>query len=86
MLPRRTRAIDCRLHHLIRGETLRGLPLQAFAFWKTGRLAKTGSMVALSAAGVMGLLTLLRFWHLRRVSPTQQILDHVVGAVARKSA
>jgi hypothetical protein len=59
---------------LFRGETLRGLLLNAYAFWKLGQLALIGSMAAFALAGIMFVLTILGFWHLRRVSPTEQVL------------
>ena len=58
---------------LFRGETLRGLLLNAFAFWKLGQLALIGSIVAFALAGIMGLLSILGFWHLRKVPPTKQV-------------
>jgi hypothetical protein len=59
---------------LFRGETLRGLLLNAYAFWKLGQLALIGSMVAFVLAGIMLVLTILGFWHLRHVAPTEEIL------------
>jgi hypothetical protein len=59
---------------LFRGETLRGLLLNAFAFWKVGQIAKLGSFVAFGLAAVMALLTILGFWHLRKESPAGEIL------------
>lgn len=57
---------------LFRGETLRGLLLNAFAFWKIGQLARIGSMAAFAAASVMGLMTSLGIWHIRRDSPRER--------------
>jgi len=77
---------------LFRGETLRGLLLNAYAFDKMGQLAKIGSIVAFALAGVMFLLSVLGFWHVRRVSPKQEFLAPPVAvsrsgrAPARKSA
>jgi hypothetical protein len=59
---------------LFRGETLRGLLLNAFAFWKMGQLALIGSIAAFILAGLMGIFTVLGFWHLRRANPTEQLL------------
>ena len=59
---------------LFRGETLRGLLLNAYAFWKLGQIALIAGIGAFVAAGVMALLTILGFWHLRRVSPTGEFL------------
>lgn len=59
---------------LFRGETLRGLLLNAYAFWQFGQLAKLGSIIAFSLAGVMALMTALGFWHVRRTSPRERFL------------
>jgi hypothetical protein len=59
---------------VFRGETLRGLLLNGFAFWKLGQIAKLGAFVAWILAAVMAALSILGFWHLRRVSPEQEIL------------
>jgi hypothetical protein len=59
---------------LFRGETLRGLLLNAYAFWKIGQIALFASIGAFVLAGVMLILTVLGFWHLRRASPTEELL------------
>jgi hypothetical protein len=61
---------------LFRGETLRGLLLNAYAFWKIGQIALVASIASFALAGVMLVLTILGFWHLRRASPTQ---EHMAG-------
>jgi hypothetical protein len=58
---------------VFKGETLRGLLLQAYAFWKVGQIALVAAIAAFAAAGIMGILTILGFWHLRRVSPTEEM-------------
>ena len=58
---------------LFRGETLRGLLLNAYAFWKFGQLALIGAIAAFAMAAIMFVLTVLGFWHLRRVSPAEEI-------------
>ncbi|HLF70325.1 MAG TPA: hypothetical protein VI541_05155 [Actinomycetota bacterium] len=59
---------------LFRGETLRGLLLNAYAFWKIGQLARLGSIAAFSVGGIMLILTGLGFWHSRRASPADEVL------------
>src|SRR6266542_1988747 len=59
---------------LFRGETLRGLLLNAYAFWKVGQIALVASIASFALAGVMLLLTVLGFWHLRRVGPTEELM------------
>jgi hypothetical protein len=59
---------------LFRGTMLRGVLLDAYAFWTFGRIALLAGIVAFAFAGVMAILTILGFWHLRRVSPTEELL------------
>ena len=51
---------------LFKGETLRGLLLNAYAFWTVGMIAQIASFVAFTAAGIMAILTLLGFWHMAK--------------------
>ena len=76
--------LQAQVQTLFRGETLRGLLLNAYAFWKVGQIALIGSIVAFAMAVVMAILTILGFWHLRRVSPATEFLAPV--EVPRKSA
>jgi hypothetical protein len=65
---------------LFRGETLRGLLLNAYAFWKIGQIALLASIASFALAAVMLALTILGFWHLRRVSPTEELMASHVDA------
>lgn len=56
---------------LFRGETLRGLLLNAYGWWFVGRLAFWGGVAALVAAGAMLILAVLGFRHLRRTPETE---------------
>ena len=58
---------------VFRGETLRGLLLNAYAFWKMGQLAMYAAIVAYVGAALMLVLSLLGFAHLRRVPAGQQL-------------
>jgi hypothetical protein len=55
-----------------RGETLRGLLLNAFAFWKMAQIAMYAAIAAFVGAGLMLLLSIAGFVHLRRVDPTEE--------------
>jgi hypothetical protein len=59
---------------LFRGETLRGLLLNAYAFWKVGQIALIASIVAWAAAAAMFVLSMLGFWHTRKVAPDVEML------------
>ena len=58
---------------LFKGETLRGLLLNAYAFWKVGQIALYAGITAFAGAAVMLVLTALGFWHLRRVNTEQEV-------------
>jgi len=62
---------------LFMGETLRGLLLNAYAFWKIGQIAAVAAIASFITAGVMLLLSALGYWHLRRVSPEAEVLPHL---------
>jgi len=66
-------ALAGQVQTLFRGETLRGLLLNAYAFWKLGQLALIGAVVFWSMALIMFVLTALGFWHLRKVPDTERI-------------
>lgn len=51
---------------LFQGETLRGLLLNAYAFWTFGNLALYAAIASFAGAAVMALLVLAGLAHLRR--------------------
>jgi hypothetical protein len=51
---------------LFMGETLKGLLGNAYAFWQLGQIAMYASWAALVGGGLMLILSLLGFMHLRR--------------------
>ncbi|MFL6136565.1 MAG: hypothetical protein ACJ74O_02050 [Frankiaceae bacterium] len=59
---------------MFKGETLRGLLLNAYAFWKIGQIALVAAIVSFVLAGVMLVLTILGLVHLRRVRPEEEFL------------
>ena len=59
---------------IFKGETLRGLLLNAYAFWKVGQIAFIAAIAAFVAAGVMGVLSILGVWHLRHVPAEEELL------------
>ncbi len=58
---------------VFRGTTLRGLLLEAYAFWEMGQIALIGAICSFVLGGVMLILSGLGFWHLRRVSPAEEL-------------
>jgi hypothetical protein len=61
-------ALAGQVQTLFRGETLRGLLLNAYAFWKFGQMALIGAIALWTLGVIMLALTVLGFWHLRRPS------------------
>lgn len=58
---------------VFKGETLRGLLLNAYAWWKLGQIALWGSIGAFGLAGVMAILSIFGFIHARRVGPESEV-------------
>jgi hypothetical protein len=61
---------------VFKGETLRGLLLNAYAFDTMGRIAFYASIASFIGAGFMLLLALLGFAHLRRTDPAVELGFH----------
>lgn len=59
---------------VFQGTTLRGLLLEAYAFWEMGQIALIGAIVSFAAAAAMLVLSFLGLWHLRRVDPREEVL------------
>ena len=57
---------------LFQGETLRGLLLNAYAWWKIGEIALIASIVSFALAGVMLLLTVGGLVHWRRTPEEEE--------------
>ncbi|MER7251360.1 hypothetical protein [Kribbella sp. NPDC000426] len=66
---------------VFRGETLRGLLLNAYAFGKMGQIALYAAITAFAAAGILLILSLLGYAHLRRVPADAEVMPKLTGAV-----
>ncbi|WP_371402668.1 hypothetical protein OHA10_32865 [Kribbella sp. NBC_00662] len=66
---------------VFRGETLRGLLLNAYAFGKMGQIALIASIAAFAAAGLLLVLSVLGYAHLRRVPADAEVMPKLTGAV-----
>ncbi len=71
---------------VFQGTTLRGLLLEAYAFWEMGQIALVAAIVSFVAAGIMLVLTALGFWHLRKVSPAEELLAGHLGVAQAQAA
>jgi hypothetical protein len=59
---------------LFKGEALRSMLLQAYAFWKIAQIALYSAIISFVLGLLMLALTVLGFVHLRRVDPAAEIL------------
>jgi hypothetical protein len=66
-------ALQAQVNTLFKGETLRGLLLNAYAFWTMGTIALWASIVSFIAAAIMLVLGIFGFVHMRRVSPDTEL-------------
>jgi hypothetical protein len=71
-------ALAAQVQLMFRGETLRGLLLNAYAFGTMGMLAGIAAIVAFAGAVVLLILSILGFAHLRRVTPEAEIFTKVL--------
>ena len=69
-------AAEAKVQTIFQGTTLRGLLLEAYAFWTMGQIALWAAVVAFILAAVMLFLTALGALHLRRVPEEQEFPRH----------
>jgi hypothetical protein len=62
---------------MFKGETLRGLLLNGYAFWKMGQIAAYAAVAAFIGAALMILLAGLGFLHLRRTDASVEVLPRL---------
>ena len=70
---------------VFKGTTLRGMLLNAYAFWQMGVIAFWGALVSFIGAGILLILSAFGLYHARRAPPTAEILTgqaHKVPATA----
>ena len=59
---------------VFKGTTLRGMLLNAYAFWQMGVIALWGAIVSFIGAALLLVLSILGFVHSRRVSPAAEFM------------
>ena len=68
-------ALKAQAQSLFQGQTLRGLLLEAYAFWQMGQIALVAAICSFVLAGVMLLLSIVGFWHLSKVGQTEEVFE-----------
>jgi hypothetical protein len=71
---------------MFKGQTLRGLLLNAYAFGTMGTIAGIAAVVSFVGAGVMLLLAGLGLWHGRRIPAGQTVFDGAHEAIPAAAA
>jgi hypothetical protein len=66
-------ALKAQVDTVFRGSTLRGLLLNAYAFWQMGQIALIASIISFVAGGIMLILAGLGFWHRSRTPPGAEL-------------
>ena len=74
-------ALAAQVQTVFRGETLRGLLLNAYGFWKMGQIMLVAAIAAFAAAGLMLILSALGIAHLRRAAPEAEVLPQLATRV-----
>ena len=74
-------ALAAQVQTVFRGETLRGLLLNAYAFWEMGQIMLIAAIAAFTAAGLMLILSVLGMTHLRRAAPEAEVLPKLATRV-----
>jgi len=64
---------------MFKGTTLRGMLLNAYAFWKMGQIALWAAIVSFIGAGLLLVLAGFGFIHSRRVAPAAEVMPKLTG-------
>jgi hypothetical protein len=79
-------ALAAQVQTIFRGETLRGLLLNAYGFWQMGQIMLIGAIAAFAAAGLMLILSVLGIAHLRRAAPESEVFPKLATRVEVNAA
>ena len=74
-------ALAGQVQTIFRGETLRGLLLNAYGYWEMGQVMLWSAFFAFAAGAVMLMLSLFGFAHLRRTAPPAEVLPKIATRV-----
>jgi hypothetical protein len=79
-------ALAGQVQTVFRGTTLRSMLLEAYGFWQLGEIALIAAIAAYIGAGLMLILSILGFVHLRKTAPEAEILPHIATRVQANTA
>jgi hypothetical protein len=79
-------ALAAQVQTVFRGTTLRSMLLEAYGFWQLGQIALIAAVCSFIAAGLMLILSVLGFAHLRRTAPDTEILPGIATRVEVSTA
>jgi len=79
-------ALAAQVQTVFRGTTLRSMLLEAYGFWQLGQIALIAAIASFIAAGLMLILSVFGFVHLRRTAPETEILPTVAPRVEVNTA
>ena len=71
---------------VFRGETLRGMLLNAYGFWKMGQIMLIAAWAVLGGAALMLVLSILGLVHLRHTAPESEVLPKLATRVEVNAA
>jgi hypothetical protein len=79
-------ALAAQVQTVFRGETLRGLLLNAYGFWQMGQIMLIGAIVSFVGAALLLILVGLGFAHLRRAAPESEVFPKLATRVEVNTA
>lgn len=86
LTPKQVAVLKIQQDVLFRGSTLRGLLLNAYAFWEMGQIMFIAAIAAFAAAGLMLILSVFGVAHLRHVPAGVEIFSKRAQGVQRTAA
>lgn len=79
-------ALAAQVQTVFRGQTLRGLLLNAYGYWEMGQIMLWSAFIAFAAGALMVLFSLFGFAHLRRTAPEAEVLPRLAAHVQVQTA
>lgn len=79
-------ALAAQVQTMFRGQTLRGLLLNAYGYWEMGQIMLWSAFIAFTAGALMALFSVLGFAHLRRTAPEAEILPSLATRLQSQTA